>query len=286
MADFCKLMGTQELQTSPYHHQPNSQCKRFNSTLIGMLGTLTPEKKSDWKKHIGALVHVYNCTWNSAAGFNPYYLMYGSQPCLPVDVTLGLAPHSVMAPTTSKYVHRLRECVQWAHKKAESLQAKEAWHHKLNYDKHSRAATLEVGDMVLVHVTTFKGHHKIQDQWENKEYVLEKWSYPNVPVYVVYPRDGEGCSQTLHRNYLLPISPNLEQAGDDTPAAGVEQTRIPAPVPSVDSEPADSELSGTAILDTIGNTSQGSEDQPAPLRCSAHTNGTNFHGNTTILYYQ
>ena len=50
-----------------------------------------------------------------------------------------------------------------AHKKAKSFQAKEAWCHKLNYDKHSRAAALEVGDMVLVHVTALKGHHKIQD---------------------------------------------------------------------------------------------------------------------------
>ena len=36
----------------------------------------------------------------------------------------------------------------------------------------------------------------------------EKQPYPNLPVYVVCPRDGEGCSQTLHRNYLLPINSN------------------------------------------------------------------------------
>ena len=76
VADVCKLMGIQKLQTSLYHPQTNGQCKRFNSTLIGMLGTLTLEKKSDWKNHIGALVHAYNCTWNSAARYSPYYIMY------------------------------------------------------------------------------------------------------------------------------------------------------------------------------------------------------------------
>ena len=197
VVDVCKLMGTLKLQTSPYHPQTNGQCKRFNSTLIGMLGTLIPEKKSDWKNHIGALVHAYNCTQNSATGFSPYHLMYGRQPSLPVDVTLGLVSHSVMAPTTSK----------WAHNKVESFQAKETWCHKLNYDKCSRAAALEVGDTVLVHVTAFKGHHKIQDQWENKEYVVEKWTCPNVPVYVVCPRDVEWHSWTLHRNYLYPSVP-------------------------------------------------------------------------------
>ena len=39
VADICELMGTQKMQTSPYHLQTNGQCERFNSTLINMLGT-------------------------------------------------------------------------------------------------------------------------------------------------------------------------------------------------------------------------------------------------------
>ena len=83
--------------------------------------------------------------------------------------------------------------------------------------------------MVLVHVTAFKGHHKMQDWWENREYVVEKQPYPNVPVYVVHPTDGEGHSWTLHRNYLLPISPNLEQGEMDQPVAGVGNNTSPTP---------------------------------------------------------
>ena len=59
-----------------------------------MLGTLPPEKKSEWKNHIGILVHAYNCTQKSATRFSLYYLMYGRQPHLPVDIILGLPPHS------------------------------------------------------------------------------------------------------------------------------------------------------------------------------------------------
>ena len=86
------------------------------------------------------------------------------------------------------------------HKKAETFQAKEAQCHKLNYDKRSKAAALVVEDTVLVHVTAFKGHHEIQNQWENREYVVERQPNPNVPVCVVCPKHGERCSQTLHRN--------------------------------------------------------------------------------------
>ena len=63
----------------------------------------------------------------------------------------------------------MRECAKWAQRKPEAFQAKEAQRHKQNYGKRGRAVALEVGDMVLVHVTTFKGHHKIQDRWENRE---------------------------------------------------------------------------------------------------------------------
>ena len=97
VADLCELMGMQKIWTSPYHLQTYGQCERFNSTL---LGTLPKEKKSEWKNHIGTLVHTYNCTQNSATGFSPYYLMYGRQPHLLVDATLGLTPHTIMEPNT------------------------------------------------------------------------------------------------------------------------------------------------------------------------------------------
>ena len=77
VSDLCKLMGMQKIWTSPYHLQTNGQCERVNSILINMLGTLPPEKESEWKNHIGMLVHTYNCTRNSATGFSPYYLMHG-----------------------------------------------------------------------------------------------------------------------------------------------------------------------------------------------------------------
>ena len=113
---------------------------------------------------------------------------------------------------------------------------------------------LEVGGMVLVHATAFKGHHKMQDWWENREYVVEKWPYPNVPVYVVCLRDGEGCSQTLHRNYLLPISPNLEQSKMDRPVAGLGNDTSLTPVPPVSDAPAEAEPSGMVTLSSTGST--------------------------------
>ena len=106
VADLCKLMGTQKVHTSQYHLQTNGQCERFNSTLINILGTLPKKKKSEWKNHIGTLVHAYNCTQNSATGFSPYFLMFRRQPHLPIDVTLCLAPQTIMEPNTTKFMQK------------------------------------------------------------------------------------------------------------------------------------------------------------------------------------
>ena len=46
-------------------------------------------------------------------------------------------------------------------KKSWNLPSEGGWMPKQIYDKHSRAVALEVGDMVLIHVTAFKGYNKI-----------------------------------------------------------------------------------------------------------------------------
>ena len=87
---------------------------------------------------------------------------------------------------------------------------------------------------------------------------MEKWPYPDVPVYVVCSRDEEGHCHTLHRNYLLPINPNIEQSKRNRPMAGVRNTTSLTPAPPVDSVPADAGLSGMVTPSTAGSTPQGS----------------------------
>ena len=89
ISELCQLAKIQKLCTSPYHLQTNVWCERFTITLINMLGTLPPNKKSSWRHMVPTLVHACNCTRSTATGFNPYYLMYGKKPRLPVDLYFG-----------------------------------------------------------------------------------------------------------------------------------------------------------------------------------------------------
>ena len=101
LANLCEVAGVQKLRTTPYHPQTNGQCERFNSTLLNMLGTLTPEQKKDWKTYVPAMVHAYNCTRNTATGYSPYYLLFGREPRLPIDVEFGLKRGNQQSPLAS-----------------------------------------------------------------------------------------------------------------------------------------------------------------------------------------
>ena len=51
-----------------------------------MLGTLPESAKKNWQEWVPTLVHAYNCTTLSVTGFSPYFLIYGRQPKLPIDI--------------------------------------------------------------------------------------------------------------------------------------------------------------------------------------------------------
>ena len=104
IANLCQVAGVQKLRTSPYHPQTNGQCGWFNSTLLNMLGTLTPEQKKDLKTYVPSMVHAYNCTRHAATGYSPYYLLFGREPRLPIDVEFGLKRGNQKFPLVSPYM--------------------------------------------------------------------------------------------------------------------------------------------------------------------------------------
>lgn len=86
------MLGIKKSRTSLYHPQGDTQPERFNRTLLSMLGTLQPSQKQKWSQYVSLLVHAYNCTRNDATGYSPYYLMFGHEARLPIDLCFGKSP--------------------------------------------------------------------------------------------------------------------------------------------------------------------------------------------------
>ena len=83
----CELANVKKSRTTPYHPIGNGQVERFNQTLLNMLGTLESAQKADWKKYVLSLTHAYNATGMiESTAFTPYFLIFGRNPRLPVDL--------------------------------------------------------------------------------------------------------------------------------------------------------------------------------------------------------
>ena len=169
-----------------------------------MLGTLDPDQKTDWKSHIGPLVHAYNSTKHESTNISPYYLMFGRQPRLAIDVVLGLAQPGDAETNYSKYIEDLRKKLTSAYKLADEKSRVAKARQKKYFDRKSHCAVVKTGERVLVKIVGFEGRHNISDRWERDPYNVLSQSNIEIPVFKVQREDGVGPVRTLHRNVLLP----------------------------------------------------------------------------------
>lgn len=107
MKELLSMLGIRKSRTTPYHPQGDPQPEQFNCTLLSMLGTLDPAQKQKWSQHVALMVHDYNCTCHDATGYSPYYLMFGREACLPVDICFGTSMEQQGDCHQQQYVENL-----------------------------------------------------------------------------------------------------------------------------------------------------------------------------------
>ena len=221
--ELCKLMGISKTRTTPYHPMCNGLTEKFNSTLLKMLGTLENHQKQDWKSYVAPLVHAYNSMKQATTGQSPFFLMFGREPRLPIDLMFG-TNNTTEKKNLQKYIESLKSKLQFSYNLAQESIRKSQRRQKQNYDLKVRGAVIQSGDRVLVKRVAFEGKHKLSDKWEDEPYIVHSQPNPDVPVYVVRKETNDKHQRTLHRNLLLPIGYNIE----DTPVRNNEK---PVPKP-------------------------------------------------------
>ena len=233
--ELCQITGVEKSRTTPYHAMGNGQCERFNRTLLGMLGTLEPKQKSNWKAHVAPLVHAYNCTQHDTTGYSPHYLMFGRHPRLPVDLRFGTQPRTPLTPTPSTdYAQDLQKRLQTAFETVQRQTAAAQKNQKKYYDRILRGSKVQTGDRVLVRNVTPQG--KLDDRWSEEVYVVTSQPAGDAPVYRLLQEGKKGRPRTLHRNLLLPIG------GSETVTTNVHrQDPVDGSVPTPNPSPPSSE---------------------------------------------
>lgn len=163
--ELCSLFSIQKSRTTPYHLMGNGQCERFNRTLISMFETLNPDEKQDWKSFIKPIVQAYNCTKQASTSFSPYYLMFGREPNLPIDIILD-DNTQVDNTSKSKYIESLKDIFMFSYNLAlKNIQVAQARQQR-NYDVKIKSSVLKPDDLVLVKIVVFDGRYKVAVKWE------------------------------------------------------------------------------------------------------------------------
>ena len=201
VSELCKLYGISKSRTTRYYPQGNSQCERYNRTMHSLLATLPPEKKLNWPEFLPELAYMYNCTPHSSSGYSPYYLMFGRDPHLPVDIVLGLTSETYN--TTEDWLQQHTTNLRLASEMARFNLYKAALSRQKTFNLKAKDAPLQIGARVLVRHRVL-GRNKIQDHWQAIPYKVVNKLRDN--VYTVQLADGTGPELNLNRLELLDIS--------------------------------------------------------------------------------
>ena len=85
----CELLGIKKTRTSPYHPQSDGMVERFNRTLEAILSKYVSDNQRDWDVHLLLVMMAYRSSVHEATTFTPYFMMFGREICLPIDIMLG-----------------------------------------------------------------------------------------------------------------------------------------------------------------------------------------------------
>ena len=211
MADLNKITGISKLRTTPYHPQSNGACERMNQTLLKMLRTLPESQKSRWPEAVNKMVYSYNCTQHSSTGYSPYFLLFGREPNLPIDVILGTQGNQNEYIPYNKFAKEWQCQMKEAYKIARKNSVKKKIGDQDRWCRRKLLAQLRVGDRVLLQNKKQRGGPgKLRAFWEPVIYVVKSVKGEEGVVYEICKQSDGSGTRIVHRNMLLPVDEEFE----------------------------------------------------------------------------
>ena len=207
--EICNLLHIRKSHTTPYRPQGNGMVERFNRTLLDMLATVVGDHPSDWEMYIRKLCFAYNISTHSSTGFTPFYLMFGRQASIPVDLMFpfNLGPEKELRT----YVEQLRKGLRDAYAivrdtcDADHRRQKALYDRKVSGQPFGKGALVWLFDPAVPRGKCKKLHHP----WKGPFIVVEK---VGDSTYKIQRKEG-GKFHIVHFDRLKGC--NLSESRDD-----------------------------------------------------------------------
>lgn len=134
MYEICKLLKIKKTRTTPYHPQCDGQAERFNRTLMDMLATTTRDHAFDWKGQIRKVRMAY-IKIPARTGFTLFFLKFGRQAKLLIDLMYGSPRTATEPPLISDYAIHLKNRLEDAYSLAREKLGTSHERRKEQYDR-------------------------------------------------------------------------------------------------------------------------------------------------------
>ena len=147
-----RLTGTKLGFSSAYHPQTQGVVERMNSVVSQTLRCLIHESRDvrKWEILLPTVEMVINSLPNQSTGFSPFYLNYGHEPVMPLQLIRG--NESISTESVASFINRVTS--DWELAK-ENLQ-RSVGIQKKYYDRRHRDVKYKVGDLVLLSTRNLK----------------------------------------------------------------------------------------------------------------------------------
>ena len=146
------IIGTRLGYSTAYHPQTQGVVKRMNAVVSQMLRYLIHNTKSvrDWEMLLATVEMVINSLPNQSTGFSPFFLNYGHEPVMPIQLLGG--NERVSTESVTSLVQRVTS--DWELPR-ENLQRPVGLQQKYYGRKH-RDIRYKIGDLVLLSTRNLK----------------------------------------------------------------------------------------------------------------------------------
>ena len=101
-------MGSTLSMGTAYHPESDGQTGNANKTLEIMLRSVIDSTQNDWDEHLPAAQFAFSNSKNATAGFTPFYMVYGREARMPIDLALAPLTKAADNPTAAEATARWR----------------------------------------------------------------------------------------------------------------------------------------------------------------------------------